>query len=44
MMQFVLTLRMAALAAILLAPSAGFAQEETPETLPDFPGLSLIHI
>lgn len=32
------SLRMAALAAILLSPSAGFAQEETAETLPDFPG------
>jgi hypothetical protein len=29
---------MAALAAILLSASASFAQEETPESLPDFPG------
>lgn len=32
------SLRMAALAAVLLAPSAGFAQEETAESLPAFPG------
>ena len=32
------SLRMAALAAVLLTPAVGFAQEETPETLPDFPG------
>ena len=38
MMGFTHTLRMAAFAAILLAPSSSFAQEETPETLPDFPG------
>ena len=38
MMGFTHTLRMAAFAAILLVPSAGFAQEETAETLPDFPG------
>jgi len=31
-------LGMAALAAILIAPSAGLAQEETPESLPDFAG------
>ncbi|MGO4677054.1 hypothetical protein AB4Z40_29585 [Bosea sp. 2YAB26] len=32
------SLRMAALAAILLAPAGSFAQEETPESLPDFRG------
>ncbi|KFC74792.1 hypothetical protein FG93_00971 [Bosea sp. LC85] len=32
------SLRMAALAAILLSASGSFAQEETPETLPDFRG------
>ena len=37
-MVFAQSLRMAALAAILLAPSLSFAQEETAETLPDFPG------
>lgn len=37
-MPFLQPLRMAALAAILLAPSLSFAQEETAETLPDFPG------
>lgn len=31
-------LGMAAFAAILLSASGSFAQEETPETLPDFPG------
>lgn len=33
-----LSLRMAAFAAILLAPAAAFAQEDTPESLPDFSG------
>lgn len=32
------TLRVAALAAALLAPPAAFGQDETPESLPDFPG------
>jgi hypothetical protein len=32
------SLRMAALAALLHSPTAGLAQEETAETLPDFPG------
>lgn len=31
-------LRVAALAATLLAPTASFAEDETPESLPDFPG------
>lgn len=37
-MPFRSTLRVAALAAALLSSAGSFAQEETPETLPDFPG------
>lgn len=32
------TIRMAALAAILFSSTVAFAQEDTPDSLPDFPG------